>query len=91
MDLIHCYSGKAIKEKLNWLLHDWLRPRTTDIRGFPKVDHSGRSARIVLEQINSAKKKLPLTGVEPSTLGLSVLLTSCLLSLMPYPVLDPIS
>ena len=26
------------------------------IRGFPKVDHSGRSARIVLEQINSAKK-----------------------------------
>ena len=27
-----------------------------NIRGFPKVDHSGRSARIVLEQINSAKK-----------------------------------
>ena len=26
------------------------------IRGFPKVDHSGRSARIVLGQINSAKK-----------------------------------
>ena len=26
------------------------------IRGFPKVDHSGRSARIVLEQINLAKK-----------------------------------
>ena len=26
------------------------------IRGFPKVDHSDRSARIVLEQINSAKK-----------------------------------
>ena len=26
------------------------------IRGFPKVDHSGRSAKIVLEQINSAKK-----------------------------------
>ena len=46
-------------------------------RVFPKVDHSGRSARIVLEQINSAKK-LPLTGVEPLTLGLSVLLTSCL-------------
>ena len=45
------------------------------IRGFPKVDHSGRSARIVLEQINSAKK-IPLTGVEPSTL--------LLLSLMSY-------
>ena len=27
-----------------------------DNRGFPKVDHSGRSTRIVLEQINSAKK-----------------------------------
>ena len=25
-------------------------------RGFPKVDHSDRSARIVLEQINSAKE-----------------------------------
>ena len=58
-------------------------------RGFPKVDHSGRSARIVLEQINSAKKNLPLTGVEPSTLGLSVLLTSCLSCLTP--VLDPIA
>ena len=58
-------------------------------RGFPKVDHSGRSARIVLEQINSAKKKLPLTGIEPLTLGLSVLLTSCLSCLTP--MLDPIS
>ena len=26
------------------------------IRGFPKVDHFGIDARIVLEQINSAKK-----------------------------------
>ena len=26
-------------------------------RGFPKVDYSGRSARIVSEQINSTKKK----------------------------------
>ena len=26
------------------------------IRGFPKVDHSGINARIVLEQITSAKK-----------------------------------
>ena len=58
-----------------------------NIRGFPKVDHSGRSARIVLEQINSAKNNLPLTGVEPSTIGLSVLLTSCLSLLTP--VLDP--
>ena len=55
-------------------------------RGFPKVDHSGVDARIVLEQINSAKKKLPLTGLELSTLGLSVLLTSCLSCLTP--VLD---
>ena len=39
-------------------------------RGFPKVDHSGIDARIVLEQIYSAKK-LPLTGLEPLTLGLS--------------------
>ena len=51
--------------------------------------NSGRSARIVLEQINSAKKKLPLTEIEPLTLGLSVLLTSCLSSLTP--VLDPIA
>ena len=34
-------------------------------------------------------KKLPLTGVEPLTLGLTVLLTSCLSCLTP--VLDPIS
>ena len=27
-------------------------------QGFPKVDHSGSSARIVLEQINSAKTYL---------------------------------
>ena len=59
-----------------------------NIRGFPKVDHSGRSARIVLEQINSAKK-LPLTGLEPSTLRRSVLLTSCLSCLTS--VLDPIA
>ena len=38
-------------------------------RGFPQIDHSASSARIVLEQINSAKK-LPLTGIEPSILGL---------------------
>ena len=54
-------------------------------RGFPKVDHSGIDARIVLEQINSAKNLL--TGLEPSTLGMSVLITSCLSCLTP--VLDP--
>ena len=59
------------------------------IQGFSKVDHSGRSARIVLEQINSAKKKLPLTGLEPLTPGLSVLLTSCRSCLTP--VVDPIA
>ena len=32
------------------------------IRGFPTIDHSGK-------KINSAKK-LPLTGIEPVTLGL---------------------
>ena len=26
------------------------------VHGFPKIDHSGIDARIVLEQINSAKK-----------------------------------
>ena len=39
-------------------------------RVFPKIDHSVSSARIVLEQINSTKK-LPLTGIEPATLGLN--------------------
>ena len=38
-------------------------------RGFPKIDHSGRSARIVLEQ-NKFSKKLHLKGIEPATLGL---------------------
>ena len=36
---------------------------------------------------NSAKKKLPLTGLELSTLGLTLLFTSCLSCLTP--VLDP--
>ena len=31
----------------------------TNIRGFPKVDHSDRSVKIVLEQIKSAKKTTP--------------------------------
>ena len=60
-----------------------------DNRGFPKVDHSGIDARIVLEQNKFSKKKLPLTGPEHSTLGLSVLLTSCLSCLAT--VLDPIA
>ena len=38
-------------------------------RGFPKIGHSGSPARIVLEQ-NKFSKKLPLTGIEPVTLGL---------------------
>ena len=39
--------------------HDGFSANSSSIkvnRGFPKVDHSGRSARIELEQINSAKK-----------------------------------
>ena len=35
---------------------DWYETKTSHTQGFPKVDHSGRSERIVLEQINSAKK-----------------------------------
>ena len=38
-------------------------------RVFLKKDHSGSSARIVLEQNNSAKM-LPAAGIEPVTLGL---------------------
>ena len=57
-------------------------------RVFPYIDHSGIDARIVLEKKNQ-HKNLPLTGVEPSTLGLTVLLTSCLSCLTP--VLDPIA
>ena len=41
-----------------------------------------------IREKNSAKK-LPLTGVEPLTLGLTVLLISCLSCLIP--VLDPIA
>ena len=40
-----------------------------NVRGFPKIDHSGINAGIVLEQ-NKVDKKLPLTGIDPSTLGL---------------------
>ena len=38
-------------------------------QGFPKIDHCGIDARIV-EHYEFGKKKLPLTGLEPSTLGL---------------------
>ena len=51
-------------------------------RGFPQIDHSVRSARVVLEQQTTAKK-LPLTGIEPLTLGLSVVLIFCVYSLIP--------
>ena len=42
-----------------------------EIRGFPKVDNLGIDARTVLE----FSKKVPLTGLELQTLGLSVVLT----------------
>ena len=34
-----------------------------------KIDHPGSAATIVLEQ-NKFSKKIPLTGIEPVTLGL---------------------
>ena len=37
---------------------------------FPLIDHSLSSVRILLEQ-NKFSKKLPLTGIEPSNLGMS--------------------
>ena len=43
---------------------------TSDILGFPKIDYSGKDARIVLDQHKFSKKKLPLTGIEPLALGL---------------------
>ena len=39
-----------------------------NIRVFPKVDHFGNDARLVLEQNKFSKKKLHITGIEPSTL-----------------------
>ena len=38
-------------------------------RAFSKIDHSGSATRILLEQ-NKFSKKLPLTSIEPRTLGL---------------------
>ena len=52
-------------------------------RGFPKVDHSGIDARIVLEQINSAKNKT--TSNRNWTLNPRTVSTAHFLSLMPYP------
>ena len=43
-------------------------------RGFPKIDHSGIDARIVLEQINSAKK-LGVTGLTSCVQAYAFLLT----------------
>ena len=75
-----------------WMLGQclWLgMTQTLDMRstvwinwGFPKVDHSGRSARIVLEQINSAKKT---TSNRTWTLDPRTVCTTHFLSLMPYP------
>ena len=50
-----------------------------DTRGFPKVDHSDIDARIVLEQINSAKK-----ATSNRTWTLEPVYTAHFLCLMPY-------
>ena len=54
-----------------------------DNRGFPKVDHSGIGARIVLEQINSANKT---TSNRTGTLNPRTVYTAHFLSLMPNPL-----
>ena len=53
-----------------------------DNRGFPKVDHSGINARIVLEQINSTKKN---SSNRTLTLDPRTVYTVHFLSLIPYP------
>ena len=40
---------------------------TSDILGFPKIDHSGEDARIVLDQHKFSKKKV--TSNRDGTLG----------------------
>ena len=45
-------------------------------RVIPEIGHSGSSAKIGLVQ-NKFSKKLPLTWIEPVTLGLYGMLTSC--------------
>ena len=52
-------------------------------QGFSKVDHSGINARIVIEQINSAKKKT--TSNRTWALDPRTVCTAHFLSLMPYP------
>ena len=55
--------------------------RHTSNQGFPKVDHSGINARIVLEQINAAKKT---TSNRTWTLDPRTVCTAHFLSLTPY-------
>ena len=38
-------------------------------QGFPEMDHSGSTARMILEQ-NKFSKKVTSTGIESGTLGL---------------------
>ena len=62
VNFIHAVS----KDSFSFIhLFDLLK--TGLIRVFPKVDHSGNDARIVLEQ-NKVSKKLPLTEIEPLAL-----------------------
>ena len=62
VNFIHAVS----KDSFSFIhLFDLLK--TGLIRVFPKVDHSGNNARIVLEQ-NKVSKKLPLTEIEPLAL-----------------------
>ena len=60
----------------------WTYANSYSIRVFPKVDHSGRSARIVLDQINSAKK---MTSNRSWTLDPRTVYAAHFLSLMAYP------
>ena len=70
-----CTNYVYLHEKYRSIEHEIVNNRIIDIcegcdiRVFPKIDHSGSSVRIVLEQ-NKFSKKLPLTGIEPSTVGL---------------------
>ena len=76
----HSWCLKSIHESYN--IHTYLSMIASNVSKckqsrFPKLDHLGRSARIVLEQNEFSKKKVPLTGLELQILGLglSVVLT----------------
>ena len=55
------------------------------VTGFPKIDNSGSSARIVLDQ-NKFIKKVPLIGIEPGTIGIASLLQSHAFPTVPLPI-----